>query len=200
MENTEGIKAPAVTICPRNPRYGWRDVMDMPHKDIIQHQCRESENELADCIESNTFNLSDIVRGATIGYKSRKPLTDPGLWSVDFEYVKYGRCYTLNYPENIGPDYMTDAIYLLLDLKLNHRIYVHDKNYFVPTSNPLSLPTVRIDILTNSSFNHYNMLTLTQLHELDVPSDPCEENTDYSFRACVKERLSKEVGSVLCSV
>ena len=60
--------------------------------------------------------------------------------------------------------------------------------------NPLSLPYIIIDLETNSSYNQYHTMTLTEHRELDVPQDPCEEDPGYNFQACVKESLSSKVG------
>ena len=191
-EDTNGIEAPAITICPTNPEIGWREVNFMlDDTDIIQPQCSDLEDEMSTCVELKTFNLSDIVRGVGIGFSSRQPLTDLSLWSEDIELTSLGRCHTFNYLSKIGPSDKTDQLYFFLDMKLNY--VIHEKNNFVTTLNPVSIPHIRTDILTNSTFSHYFRLGLTQHQELDVSNDPCEEITDYNFRACVKETISKKV-------
>jgi hypothetical protein len=47
--------------------------------------------------------------------------------------------------------------------------------------NPLPLPSATINLVTNTSVDHYYRLTCTDRTELNVPQDPCEEDPDYSF-------------------
>ena len=62
------------------------------------------------------------------------------------------------------------------------------------TSNPMSVPEIFIEIKIDKSIDHYNMLTVTEHRELNVPQDPCEEDPGYSFRSCVRESFSRRVG------
>ena len=61
-------------------------------------------------------------------------------------------------------------------------------------ANPLGCPSIKIDMDTETDFNHWNMLTVTEHRELNVPQDPCEEDPGYSFRSCIKETFSNQVG------
>ena len=40
----------------------------------------------------------------------------------------------------------------------------------------------------------YYPFALTEVEEMDVPHDPCNDNPDYNFRACVKESFAKKIG------
>ena len=41
---------------------------------------------------------------------------------------------------------------------------------------------------------YYYQIVLTEANELNVPNDPCNEDPDYNFNACVKESFSRRVG------
>ena len=37
-------------------------------------------------------------------------------------------------------------------------------------------------------------ITLTEVEELNVPDDPCNEDPDYDYRNCIKESFLRKVG------
>ena len=37
-------------------------------------------------------------------------------------------------------------------------------------------------------------ITLTEVEELNVPEDPCNEDPEYNYRECIKESFSRRVG------
>ena len=41
--------------------------------------------------------------------------------------------------------------------------------------------------------NHYQRIVLVEHEDLNVPDNPCNEDPDYSFRACVSRKVSGQV-------
>ena len=41
---------------------------------------------------------------------------------------------------------------------------------------------------------YYYQIGLTEVHELNLPNDPCNDDADYNFNACIKESFSARVG------
>ena len=121
-------------------------------------------------------------------------MTNEATWWEDFTHVWLGRCYTLQLDRKLGPDFRTDELFLHLNPALNYYIFVHDPDYFIINSNPVSLPLNKKKVFPNTSSPHYHHLALTQHHQLNVARDPCEEDPDYSFLDCIKASLSLQVG------
>jgi hypothetical protein len=74
------------------------------------------------------------------------------------------------------------------------RIILHDPFFFAINENPISFPSLSLEIYPNKSERHYYHLTMTEMEELDLPEDPCNLDRNYNFQACVKEGLSRQVG------
>ena len=157
-------------------------------------ECSQYEEDVVSCIESETYNLSNFLRGAEKGSVTKESLTNASLWSEEVGWLYFGRCHTMKHPIIVSSDYLKDYLMFYLDKNVNYKIFIHEENYFEMVNNLLSFPNINIDLETNSSYNHYYQMTLTEHRELDVPQDPCEEDPGYNFRACVKESLSSQVG------
>ena len=193
---SSGILAPSVTFCGRNmaTKAGWRaPSSSSPYS--LSSQCGEGDSDPHTCVLAGTYNLSEVVRGVQKGSGTRVPLQE-SLWSVEYGFSYFGRCYTFTYPQTINTEDRTDQLLFFLDRNVNFRIFIHEQNYFEMVFNPLSLPSIELELVTNSSVGHFYRLQLTNHRELNVPQDPCEEREDYKFQACVKESLSSQVGVV----
>ena len=136
-----------------------------------------SAQEFKNCVENRTYNLSETIESASHGFLSRtaKNLSDPGFWTWDMSLPVGGRCYTLNYEANLTMDQEKDS--LLFEPAFNRSINVilHEPNFFIPTLNPLTLPTVREPI----SFLLYKTLTLEVIRweKINRPEAPCNPST-----------------------
>ena len=47
--------------------------------------------------------------------------------------------------------------------------------------------------LTPSSVSQYYRLALTEVNELDLPADPCNNDPDNRFHACIRKNISGQV-------
>ena len=178
-EDTDGISLPAITIS------GLVD-QDVP--------CF-SQNLSTGCIEANTRNLSEILKGVLLGFEKKEAITlDQNVVSEDFTSVWAGRQFTLNLPFKIGPDYREDQFILVLAPSIV-RIYLHDPNFFIFNQNPAGPPANRMqfDGSENGS-SIFRTLGLTEVTELNVPEDPCNDDQSYNFNSCVRISIAKQVG------
>ena len=145
------------------------------------------------CISQKTFDQADDNKAVKIGFDKQEPLMDPSLWTEDFTTVWTGRSYTLNIPRKIEPEYK-DELFIKFEPKLLHDIFIHDKNYFIMNMNLIGLPSIYKRLNPNTTASHYYQFSLTEHEELNLPKDPCNEDKEYIFQACVKQSLSKQVG------
>ena len=193
---TGGIEAPAITIVARNPdtKMGWRYKENQPasYSDILRHQCKDYlETNIEHCINQKTYDRSEVIADSFSGSLTTTPTNN---FTSDLTYVRVGRSYTLNIDRRIGFDDGIDQIFILFNYNLIYDIFIHDQNYFLNNINPFGLPSLYQKLNPNTSFNQYNKLTLTKYEELNVPSDPCVDDTSYKYETCIKEMISGRAG------
>ena len=174
-EHSGGILAPTVSVVVRNTISGWKSDNITSSIEVIEDQCGKA-SDIRECILDGTYNLSDVVKNAHIGFKKNESLMDPSLWHDDFTITLYGRYFTLNTGRRITPNYAVDQIFLHLNQNFSYRVFIYHQKFFVPNSNILSFPVIIKDA---SSFmeNHYWNLAVTERFELNHPNDPCYEGS-----------------------
>ena len=198
-KNTDGIEAPSFTISARSNTtgMGWKEkqISNGHSNDTLVHQCKDFDT-VEQCLDSQTFNRSEIIKGALLGYERKLSLMeDEGVWEQDFTYVRFGRSYTFQPNTRIGPEDNKEQLILLLDNKYIYDIFVHEKD--ILNDNRYTLPpSIYIRLIPDAS-NHFKMyykISATQHIEMNVPEDPCVEDDQYSFGVCVKESLTRRIG------
>ena len=95
--------------------------------------------------------------------------------------------YTLNITKKLQYDSLNDSLLRIkVDNTLDYYIFIHDLKYFYATSNPESeAPSVRKTVFANE-LPFYFPFALTEVEELDVHHDRCNEDLEYNFKDCVK--------------
>ena len=182
VKNTNGIPIPAITV----------DVLD----DMYDSCLYENESLINSCIDKSAKNWTQIINAIMLGMKRRKVvnLTEE-IIQEEFTHVWSGRSATLDLPFRIGPIDIEDQLFILLDPKIKHyEIFIHDPQFFVHNLNPTLEPVLYV-AARSSSF--YYPLELTEMKEIDNPSDPCNSNVDYSFRKCVQQSVTSQVSQKL---
>ena len=195
--DTDGIQAPSFTISVRShvTKMGWKE-MRWNGNDTLVHLCKDFPT-VEQCLDSQTFNRSEIIKGALIGFETKSSLMEEeGAWQPDFTHVWHGRTYTLHPKMRIGPEYQKDQLIILLDNGYIYDIFIHEKKFFILNDNQYTLPSIYVKLVPNNSnkVKIYYEISATQHLEMNVPDDPCEEEDQYNFRVCVKESLARRVG------
>jgi hypothetical protein len=198
---TGGSPAPAITFMPRNRQttFGWKSAYEnatFPH--YIQPICgnrKSGRTSIEGCINKNTYNQTEVFKDVLLGYTTRTSLLKrKDIWTHDFTVSYYGRAYTLNIEQNIGPDDSKYQVFVAVGYDIDYRIIIHDPLYFALNINPAAFPSITMIIRPNETRNFYYRLALTEVEEVNIPSDPCNPDRDYNFQACIKESLSRQVG------
>ena len=180
--NTYGIPAPAITIS------AWTQIEQT-------NDCYDLDGSIEKCIDAKSLNRSDLLQGALLGFDTRTVVNfTEDMFTEDSNHLWSGKHYTLNLPFKIGPNDATDQLYLFLaNTTLFTTVFIHDPTFFVFTDNPDAIPMEFVSFKTRTSYSQVYRLDLIEMHELNVPSDPCNPNTDYNFKACVKKSVSEQV-------
>ena len=195
---TGGTPAPALTIVVKRSDTGtaWKKEA-LRSKLFVESICGEPKNQnqsITDCIEENTYDQSEISQSVNLGLGFfSTTVKDP--WVEDFTYSFLGRIYTLNITKKLRFDSLKDCpLRIGLEPNLNYDLFIHDPKYFYVTRNPESgAPSVRKTV-NPAELSYFYSFALTEVEELDVPMDRCNNDPDYNFRTCVKESFSMQAG------
>ena len=175
---------------------GWRKgSKNSKFWDVLQHQCKGyGSSDTLKCIEETTYNFNDLIVDSWLENPIRPidfklTLKSEELWTADFTLTWPGMCFTLNV-EKPGAK---NLIHLFLNINLTFIVFIHDPDFFVYTSNPQAIPMTTWIIPRTKTFLSLSLVE-TKHKELNVPADPCEEDPEYIFSACVKRSLSRQIG------
>ena len=206
-EHTKGIMAPAVTVsAARNSILGWKTlnesiIEDFKSFDLFDHCNSLNITDIETCVSNDTFQLSDFVKTARLGFTEQTTTKDfldkssSSYWTEDFTSHYIGRHFTLKPSVTISKS-DSDVIAFHLDAVFSYFVLIHDENFFVFNQNPLGLPS-RFWLVKGKSGNgsgYYYKMTLTKHKKLNLDHKPCEDDPKYNFNCCVKESLLKKVG------
>ena len=170
-----GIPAPTISVFGANniTKTGWKSREVTSSLEVIEDRCGNA-SDIKECIVQGTYNLSDVVKYAHIGFRRNESLMGDHLWQEDFTHPFYGRLFTINPDRRITPDYDQDQIFLHLQPSLTYTIYIYAQNFFVLNTNILSFPVI-IKYVSTSMESHYWNLAVTEIFEFNHPKDPCYE-------------------------
>ena len=186
------LQSPSVTICVEvfystkmRPIYSPNDTTASSLKKLCEYA--ENAIDIEECFQRIFYNASEIIHKA-------KEYEDVGTLSTDILVWPFGKCHT------IKSAFISDgSIDLLLNFSLPYRVYVHDPKFFYISSYPLTIP------LFEKLFKFPKQKEKTVLYEkqyikvvshkrMNRHDAPCEEDSGYNFRECVKKSVLKEVG------
>ena len=191
--NINWNKPPAVTVIAwrQQSEKGWKEESDSD-KEYLGKNCNISQEfqELTECINSKTFNLSEMLEKATSEDHTTKDLTNNSFWTEDFSNFDLGKSFSLNHSYEIEKD--SPYLGLFFKESLNYTILIHDPNYFIYTNNPDTVPQVRLSMDDSKAQLVYIKAVYHQM--MDKPEHRCESTESYSFTACIKNSLSTMIG------
>ena len=116
------------------------------------------------------------------------------FWTEDFSHSYTGRQYTLNMSRKLSVGKLNDLVRISFQPNLVYSLFFHDEKFFYISRNSVSGPPRVQKIVDPRMLPYYYQIGLTEVNELNVPNDPCNEDPDYNFNACVKERFARKVG------
>ena len=143
----EAIRAPAITICPKNQvtQIGWKGnesmAMNTKANKLLGVFCKNATNaeDVSACIWSKTNSFDEAVDV----FENRGKAINETFWAEDATLMQYGRCYTLNNTLVLGSDFET-SMYLFLNNTLRYTIVIHDPNFYFLAVNPLTISQIRM--------------------------------------------------------
>ena len=198
LRDTDGLEAPAVTVLVRGNKTmtGWKPTRFM-YSNFVEYFCTDPMNKknqtITACIEEKTYNRTEISKKVALGVRHwSRPVNV--VWVEDFTHSVPGRKYTFKMSNGLRVGKLSDMLRISFQPNLQYSLYLHDERYFYISLNPESAPPSVHKIVDPGMLPYYYRLGLTEVEELNLPNDPCNEDPEYNFNACVKETFSKRAG------
>ena len=191
-----GIPAPTISIRAINP--ATNDGLKKKGMNLkLACNGTGSYDSTEDCIKQNTFNQEDVLHDVILGYKKRKSMADLSLINnksflinEDFAAFFFGRYYTFNINHKLTTQKPKTQLSVSLYHNFTYQLLIYDPKFFVLSESP-SIPIIQKRVTTGS--NSWYFLKLTEVEELNIADDPCNDDPDFEFHRCVVESLSIEV-------
>ena len=208
-EQTNGIRAPAVTFsAAKSSILGWKTLNEssigfdgFKSFDLLDHCNSMNMTDLKSCVLDDTFNLTDFLKTARLGFTEQTITKDfldassSSFWTEDFTIPSLGRHFTLKPSVTISKK-VSDVIAFHMDANFSYSVLIHDENFFVFNQNPLALPT-RVWLIKGETLKgggYFYKMTLTKHKKLNLDHKPCQDDPKYNFNTCIKETLSQRIG------
>ena len=171
---TGGFLAPSFTII---PTHGWKENM------TFEKCLSREEDMIEECIEMYAVNQSELIHDVVFGFAERRSFLRRGIFLEGFApLVSRAKYFTINLGDRITPNWKKDQIFLELLYNNDFELYVHDPKFFAMTWIPLAIPALHESILVNKTANHYYPIVMTEVEELNLPQDPCNDGEEYNFQ------------------
>ena len=195
---TGGTEAPAITVVVVNRNLtSWKkEVPSSEIHGIASYLCGEPgpNQSIIGCIEESTYDLSEISQSVNLGLPGGFSNDINYSWVEDFRFF-FGRTYTLSLNKKLRYDSSPEGFLRIgLERNLDYYIFIHDLKYFYVTENPESETMSVRKIAYGKEKSSYYHFGLTEVEELDVPHDRCNNDPNYNFGTCVKESFSRKAG------
>ena len=108
----------------------------------------------------------------------REGLIEEGLAPSTSERAKY---FTINVGDRIGPDYEKEQLFVALKNHL-YEVFVHDPRFFTLNYIPVAFPALQRTLLVNTTESHFYAMVMTEVDELDLAQDTCNQDKEYNFQ------------------
>ena len=104
--------------------------------------------DFMDCFVNNTKSLADTITVALHDYLNIDNLYNPeynlmltrSYWQQTAANIYMGRCHTLQYPTEVGANFLKDGFIFGLNPNQQYDILIHDPNFYLLVTNPVVFP------------------------------------------------------------
>lgn len=170
-EDTDGIEAPAVTFTSSFfGNVGWKSLFENASVSYVDFRISDHCKDFGiinECIEGDTFSLSESIIGARLGYGPLERLMNNTFWSQDLTYTSAGRFYTFKIDRKISHA-DNDYLNFVLNTTTVAAVHVHDEKYFLMNSNPLGPPLNTRSIFPGSTLGQYQVKSSHNIYQINL--------------------------------
>jgi hypothetical protein len=205
---SEGLLLPAVTLCPatyqpyvkqvgaegkkrKTIRYnlsGWKNASQdgraerkRPDPEFYSKECKSANMEtILNCIQTKTYQLKELVVGVY-------PRLSVYNVSSDLTVNYYGLCHTITFDEPVKR-LNTQKLKILLKPKNDFVILIHDPDFFIVTTNPMTISSVKLPSENGTVTTDY--ITVTKHIKMNTIENPCRNG----FTKCIQDFVYNSIG------
>ena len=157
--------------------------------------------DFEECMKKDTFELKDFLHEMYFGFPDKNTsIFDASVSSSlstsfeeDLTFAATGRHFTFKMSKMMKSE---SEGWLVLNVNRNFSLFIflHDEEFFLLNLNSFGPPSLlRMYGNIANTQSHFFEIYLTRHKKLNIGRHSCEEDPDYSFKACVKRALSKKV-------
>ena len=200
--------SPALTVCAIDPAFqkGWKyDIwlkrrpkysklyssrkisLILKHSNLKNHCNGTTDVQL--CVEKSTYNLEEtLARASAQSPDGKIDFMNSTNWAKE-KFFNLGMCYAFNktIPLDSVGQWMVD-----FRKQFDYSLIIHDPNYFMITTNPATIPSIMMEFQAEDLGKILTYIEATRHINIDRPDQPCNEESGYSFTACMKNSLSSK--------
>jgi hypothetical protein len=144
-----------------------------------------------ECIKDNTYNLNETIEEAVILPKEINLLVS-SFWDTDLTVFSAAQCHTLNNSYTIGTD-MDHMLRISVTRNKTFHVFIHDPKLTTLNFNPETFPDTKLTIMENNGLQLFYIKAMRH-NRLRTPSSSCEDSEQYSFKSCVRNSVSRQIG------
>ena len=94
--------------------------------------------------------------------------------------------FTINVGDRIGPDYHKEQLFVeLYRNNTSYEVFIHDPRFFTMNWIPVAFPRLYRAVVLEKHPSHFYSMILTEVEELNLPQDPCNEDETYNFQVFI---------------
>lgn len=193
---------PALTFCIKN---NFKNLSGGSLNSGFSVACNSSSIEELDlCFDRYTYNHTETVQNVLLG--STKPVSflNSKYWTSKFQAKQMGRCHTLQIPELLSGNAVENNIIVSLNAQtdLLYVTLIHDPNYFLIASNPLTYSRIQLvhsKLLTTNKNGTGETFFLSVHHHKYLEHDAdgnkkCDPDPTFDYMTCIQKYGARSVG------
>ena len=181
MTPSQRLTPPGLTMCPM----GWKET-DMDVMSLRYDLCNgtDSMDTLKKCVNAKAFTLNETVdpflsnigQHMEEGYQAT--YIDPNLWTSSLVVPLFGLCHTLIYPKP-----MDMHEFIVIVLRKNFRVFLHDPKFFVQRMDNFLVPFLD---LNKPNGRNYRLIATTKKRLQRPGKFDCNPDDGYNFQVDTK--------------
>ena len=192
--------APAITICSLNPstRHGWK-----PNVTSVWDACAEAaaQQQLEACVVENTFSLEESILSFVKPGMVIEAVNSSGEhFYSEMPLTVAGQCHSLASQielYTVAEWYKFGTLSINMNNSLAYYIAIYDKNFFYMSLNAKAFPGFWLKLEGYKQRDVLYMLDVVKHQRRSTANTPCNEDQDFNFSNCVKEKVEACVGCSL---
>ena len=185
------------TSMPLSQGNGWKRGESSEESYSLKHLCGFDRGleALKACVRNKTYTLEETIwendTNVNVYENSKSPERvkdhiNASAWNTWMTTTMFGFCHTLVYPK---PMERLEAMIVIL--KGDFRVMLHDPNFFVLRYQNFYIPYTLLDQPTGKN---YNLVAKTKKRMRRPGKYDCNPESSYNFENCVRTFLAETIG------